>query len=676
MIRTWGYGIAGEDQSATGNNAFGVFQFYRHTLAMVVHGGSGADGALLAKIVVRAIHDAAKGVQEDDDEIEALQTMVQAAEDQSSAVREKYELSTNGVGVSLFWVSAEAMWFAQVGPAVAFHVRGKRGKRIGVLDDVQRLGRGAGVRPGLAGPAQLEANDVLVIASISAAEQVRLRSLVTEDWAMPQRAVRRVLEGVHGAAVNDTVLLAVAMNKSPEFIRPTVPPNMTLLLQELLARKGREDAREAVFREVVEEVKPEWRKANVVKHDTPVKRDRLEFKESEKDDDEEEEEISGWDQFVRGFIILRDKAFQAFRSEKGRRQMNMVSAVLASLFALLLMVGVFVDMEELAEQQNAPPQKNSDAYEVAEGRLIRQPAPVAAPKSAPRAAPKPTPRAAPKPGTGGRGGAGLGLGAGSPAKPSKKTGKPGKKEEAVEAVEVSPWRRLGGLVLLGGAAVAGMLWRRKQIEDAQRERDRLGEQQLRSLLERAIVGQGGSEVGQKLVGTDGHAAIATLVTAGATRDLILLVNAPKKLRQQDPSEDLSQLSRPSTRVVSPASIIDVCLVQNRGHKSNKQGGRRVEWIERVELQLRLADPGAPDHRVSFLHDATPPGTLAHFEAIAEAHHWEGVIMAQMHSSRRQSTGERLAALRPLVKRGLVSSQEVALVKAGLSRRRSGYLKVG
>ncbi|MFT4625196.1 MAG: hypothetical protein ACI8PZ_003862 [Myxococcota bacterium] len=647
MIRTWGYGVAGEDQSAGGDNCFAVFQFYRHTLALVVHGGDGDDDGLLARVVVRVVHDAAKEVREDDDAKDALRGMLTAADQQVAALRKKHGLQHSGLAASIFWIGAGQMWFAQTGPTAAYHLRGAKGRRIGDRLGQQLLGGGSGLPVEVAGPARLQPNDVLVLGSLAVADALTASLLAAEDWSMPQRAVRRTLEGLNGATPDNSAIVAVAMNKSPEFIRPTIPPNLTLLLQEMLARHGRDDARAAVFREMVEEVKPEWGKGTFIKEEAVVEREKLVFKEKETEAEEEEDPMSAWEEFLLGFTILRDRVLNAFRTEKGRRQFNVVSAGLAAVFLILLGAGLFLDIDALQESMTAPPPEASPSeFEVREGELTRR-------------ADQPRPDPAPSAGEA----TALGTGPGIKG--------PADGKEPVRGV--SPWRRLFGFLLLGGAAAGALWWRRKRIEDAQAERQRVREEQLRALIERAMVGQGDVAIGQKLLASDGQAGLATLELPGGGRDRLLLVTAPKTLVVEEGDEDLAELTRPGTRVLHPTEIIECTIVQNMGHKENTQGGGRTEWVERLELQLRTADASNAEYRVSLLHMATPPGTLAHFEALAVAHHWEGVVHALRQSYSPKSPRAQLARIRPLIDEGLVSREEFEFIRHSLGRRRSGYL---
>ncbi len=652
MIRTWGYGIAGEDQTATGGNSFGVFQFYRHTLIAVVTGVRSEDAQLLSRVAVRAAYDAAKEIQEDETDAETLKFMLRTADAQVQRVQASYDLAAVGLGVTLLWIGADHYWFGQAGPAAAFHLRRGRGKRIGHHSGAQQLGL-QGAEFSVKGPLKLRAEDVLLVASSGERKRFSLALLSNEDWGMPQRAVRRVLEEVQSEVPDETVLVAVAMNKSPEFIRPTVPPNISLMLQETLARQGRSEAQEAVFRELVEEVNPEWGKGDFEGVEERVERQQLTYKEKEEEEEEEEEPLSGWEQFLLGFLIIRDKLFNSFRTEQGSRSVGVAMSALAALFILLLAAGLLLEPDSF---QTAESSEEVAAADESGSERSRQA------KTAARAG-------------GDRGGGGS-------TAPSQMSPMPGQKAKGAkgaaktgDTAEVSPYRRLGGIVLLGGALAGALFWRRKRIEAAERERDLLRQQQLKSLLERAMVPTADLKIGQKLIGSDGGAALGTLVRSGAAREQLLLVMPPKKLALEegdDPS--LEGLTRPRTRVVKPNQVVDVRIVKNMGHKANKQGGRRVEWVERLELQIQLADPTAPVHRVAFLHEATPPGTLAHLEAMGLAHHWEGVVRAQVHAARTRTRQEQLLALKPLVDEGLVSKQELIVIKTGLSRRKSRYLR--
>ena len=348
MIRTWGLAVSDTPLDAPSRCGHGVFQFFEHTLVVTVNVSENVErttAKTLAQLVVRLVYNAFKSFEGHPD-VATLTKVIEHTHHKLVRLRGELGLPQAEMAVTLVTFGPSTMSCVIVGGQSMYLVRGAELERI---SDASRGGQlvGGGGPPAFRNISDvpLEPRDVVVLFGEDHLAPIVERHLTRADWSLPQQATRRILTVIEEEIGHETMMVSVLMDKSPEFIRPSIPPTIASLLESLRISVSRAPGE----RETFEDVSPQWGTGTFLDHEQQVYEDLEELTLEEKEPEPEPEDMSFLAQLARGALDLWEHLQQRFGasaeaegSEDESKKSSLVLVYTVLVLVLIVLGGLVV----------------------------------------------------------------------------------------------------------------------------------------------------------------------------------------------------------------------------------------------------------------------------------------------------------------------------------------------
>ena len=641
MIRTWGHATSENFTEESQRSAYGVFQFFEHTLVVLARADKTAErehAQALTQLVVRLIYDQFKEYKGEPGPSVLTQAISQT-HDKLVGLRNRLNLPPVGVEVTVAAIGAQTMVRVGVGGHAIYQLRRGEVKRLGDHEGQGSLLAQDGQLSVRAHPVvALEKGDVMVMLGEHQVPPIIERHVKAADWELPQQATRRLLAVLEEHGANETLMVCVLMDKSPEFIRPTTPASIQDLVQKLhpQARMAKRD------REKFEDVKPQWGTGTFFEvEEAAPERERLSYREIEQEKEEEKADETFWGRMSEGLLFLRDHIIEAFgMGKKQRKKAQMASYALVLVFSVLAIVyGLYAGMGTVSQGEEG----GAEGRGTATSANLSDRAPALGARSDRRLEANPE-------GSASRGGAPRG--GFMPALPSGSDG-----GSSSGSSSGTPQETFSRLLVVGGALtllVLGVLvWKRREAEKNEAAARKAKLAVRGAAIDGTLRDAGGGRVFDLLRGADYKSGLALVELNDEGGGWKIVVASIEKAE----SGQFAGLSRVVAHSVRAEELqAGRVHIDHKGTHSGK-GGARGSYVSAVALELRTTMNQMPSTFIPILSAEEPSDADEQVRALTKAYRWEGILMALRARRARLTPPQRIARLCAVRDEGLLSSQE-------------------
>ncbi|MBT3219275.1 MAG: hypothetical protein HN348_09305 [Proteobacteria bacterium] len=649
MIRCWGFGRVGNNETALPKNAFGVFQFFKFSVVVTAEGlGDPTEGGVAAAVAVRSVHDFFKKRQDGEPNSLVGEALV-AANEAVFEVKNEIGIPEAFCTLCVAVFGATDLYFAQYGPADGILIQGGQSREVAQNQQAQFIGIDETIQSPPVDHIPLAKNDTFVIGVGTPHELFQKPELQNLDWSMPQRSASCCIEICRDVNGDDHgVVVAVAMVSCPEFIAPTPPPDIQRFKNVILQKRGH--ATEARRRRIaIDEVKPEWGQGHFIEEDELVEREQLTYQEGEKKEQEEIEIKT-----LREYLLEKWKAvLNLFETPEGRRQAAMIAGGLAATLVLLLLGGLVFGFGENPPESDVADERPKK-YQVSHDGLFVPPSKIAQTKPS-AATPQQTRKQQPV-----------------QPKQNKQTNQPKQNRQTnrpnqfkpptnlpaeSEPMQSASLTRVGialGLMLLIGLGSGVVIQRKNSAEQRAADEALRGKRKARL---RQVLSVANLLLDDAWVSGHGDTGFAYLPQGTG---LMLATQPPAKKTAKKKKLNLEKVNfaPPTTRIVKPSDINGVTVSEHFENVFTNQGGRTyAAKVASITLELTMNDFSCLSHTIEFLDEPVVAHSEEHRQAQIKARLWKARIVALMRKAQSGDTNTRLGKVFELVKLGIVTTEE-------------------